>query len=377
VTGLVCAEQLAKNPKVDEVVLADMRLDAARSMMERTKSGKMSVKKVDGTNGSDVQRLLKGADVVVSSMPWGLNGLVLEKAMNAGTDYVDFCMVVESMQAYGKLAKRVENSGITALTAMGEDPGISDSMANYAASKLDEPMESRVMDGDSGVAKGMDFFSLWSPQDLLEETTVPAAVFRNGKMTFVPPLHEREIYEFPPPLGPLPVYQTNHEETYLMPQFIKGLRNADFRIAIDDDFAKAANTLRKIGMHGLKPISVKGVMVRPLDVVVALMPRPVDTSGKVKGYACVVVEVTGLKDGEKKTIKMWTMMSHEKAYELCKTNATGYLVGVGGAVATEMLIEGEVRKKGLFVAEQLDSKKLLARLPAKGLTIEEMVISHR
>jgi saccharopine dehydrogenase (NAD+, L-lysine-forming) len=372
----VCAEQLANNPKVDELVLADMRLDAARAMMSRVKCDKMSAKKVDGTSGNDVKRLLKGADVVVSSMPWGMNGLVLRKAMESGTDYVDFCMVVESMEEYWKLAKQCERSGITALTAMGEDPGISDSMANYAAGKLDEPIESRVMDGDSGVAEGMDFFSLWCPQDLLEETTVPAAVFRNGKMTFVPPLHEKEMYEFPPPLGLLPVYKTNHEETYLMPEFIKGLKNADFRIAIDDEFAHAAKTLRKIGMHGLKPLTVKDIKVRPLDVVCALMPRPVETAGKVKGFACIVVEVTGLKNGKKKTIKMWTIMSHEKAYKQCKTNATGYLVGVGGAVATEMLIEGDVKRKGLLVPEQLDSEKLLSRLPAKGLKVEEEIISH-
>ena len=375
-TGLVCAEQLAKNPKVDELVLADMRLDAARAMMNRVKSSKMSAKKVDGTNGNDVKRLLKGADVVVSSMPWGMNELVLGKAMESGANYVDFCMVADSIEDYEKIKKKCDRSGITALTAMGEDPGISDSMANYAAGKLDEPIESRVMDGDSGVAEGMDFFSLWCPQDLLEETTVPAAVFRNGKMTFVPPLQEKEMYEFPPPLGTLSVYKTNHEETYLMPRFIKGLKNADFRIAIDDGFAHAAKVIRTIGMHGLKPISVKGVSVRPLDVVCALMPRPVDTAGKVKGYACIVVEVSGLKKGKMTTIKMWTIMSHEEAYRLCRTNATGYLVGVGGAVATEMLIDGDVKQNGLLVPEQLNSENLLSRLPAKGLKVEEAVISH-
>src|SRR3990170_8139539 len=105
------------------------------------------------------------------------------------------------------------------------------------------------------------------------------------------------MYDFPEPIGTLPVYNTTHEETFMIPKFIKGIKHAEFQIAVDDNFADVANTLRKIGMHGLKPIDVKGVKVRPLDVVVALMPRPVDLIGKVKGSAGIVIEVIGKKDG--------------------------------------------------------------------------------
>jgi saccharopine dehydrogenase-like NADP-dependent oxidoreductase len=68
------------------------------------------------------------------------------------------------------------------------------------------------------------------------------------------------------------------------------------------------------------------------------------------------------------------MMSHEKAFELCGSNATGYLVGVGGAVATEMLIAGEVREKGLVVPEQLPPDKFIARLPSKGLVVKQEIV---
>jgi len=374
ITGLVCAEQLERNPKVDELVLADAKTDAAEAMAARIKSGKISTAKVNGTDPRDLRRLLKGKDIVVSSLPWQLNRQVLDTAIDLGIDYVDFCLTVESMDDFEKVISECRDAGITALTSTGEDPGISDVFAVHGASKLDVAEEAHVKDGDSGVAEGYDFFSLWSPIDLLEEVTVPAAIFKNGKMTYVPPLSRREVYDFPPPLGPLPVYNTNHEETYLMPRFIKGIKHADFQIAIDDNFAKTANMLRKMGLHSLKEVDVKGVKVRPLDVVVALLPRPVDLAGKVKGYACIMVEVVGLKGRERTKVKTWTMMSHEKAYELCGSNATGYLVGVGGAVATEMLIAGEVREKGLVVPEQLPPDKFIARLPSKGLVVKQEIV---
>lgn len=300
ITGLVCAEHLEKNSRVDEIVLADSRIEAARSMVSRVRSEKMSALRADGTDSDELRKLMKGCDLIISSLPWELNRKVLDLAISTGTDYVDFCLTVDSEEDLKAVISRCQKAGIIALTATGEDPGISDVFAVHGASKLDKVEEAHVRDGDSGVAEGFDFFSLWSPIDLLEETTVPAAVFRNGKMTFDPPLDKREMYEFPPPVGPLPVYYTNHEETYLMPRFIKGLRNADFQIAIDDNFASVSRMLRKLGLHSLKPIDVKGVKVRPLDVVVSLMPRPVDLIGKVKGHAIIVVDVVGEKDGVKK-----------------------------------------------------------------------------
>jgi saccharopine dehydrogenase (NAD+, L-lysine-forming) len=374
ITGLVCAEHLAKNPKVDELVLADMKTADAEKLVSRLRNEKTSVEKVDAGDQEAVRKLLEGADIVVSAVPAEVNKKVIRTAAAAGVDYVDYSLPVDSMAEFEELDKHLASSGITALSAMGADPGISDVFARYAADKLDSPETARVMDGDSGSAEGFDFFTLWSPLEMVEEVTVPAAVFKDGQFEYLPPLHERQIYEFPDPIGPLPVYNTLHEETFLMPANIKGLKYADFRIAVDDNFAQVANTLRRIGLHSLKPIEVKGCKVRPLDVVVELMPRTTELAGKVKGYAGVVVEVTGLKDGKKMMAKVWTTMSHEKAYELFKTNATGYLVGTGGAVGTELLIDGVVKEKGFLVPEQLPAEEVVKRLPPKHLQVgQEMV----
>ena len=373
ITGLVCAEHLEKNELVNELVLADNRIDAAEAMAERLKSSKISVQKVDATDADALRALLKDANLLIASIPAELNKKVIDAAVDTGVSYIDFSMSVDSMEEFEEVDRKSKDQGITILTSMGSDPGISDVFARYAANKLDSAESARVMDGDTAVADGHDFFTLWSPAEMLEEVTVPAAVFKDGKITYVPPLNERQIYEFPQPIGPLPVYNTIHEETYLMSQYIDGLKYADFRIAVDDEFARVANTLRKLGMHSLKPVDVKGVMVRPLDVVVSLMPRPVDLIGKVKGFAGIVVEVTGEKDGQKVMVKVWTTMSHERAYELASSNATGYVVGTGGAVAAEMLLSGEIPDKGVLVPEQIPAEKYVSKLPAKHLDVSEEI----
>jgi len=373
ITGLVCAEHLSGNRRIDEMVLADSRTDSARALVERLGNDRLSAVELDGSDKDAVRRLLKDADVVVSSLPWELNDAVMETAAQMGINYVDFCMSVKTLKDFDSTDRMCRDAGITAVTAVGLEPGISDVLARCAANKLDAPEEAHVIDGDNGVIEGHEWASTWSPVDWIEEITIPAAVFRDGKISYVPPLHEREVYDFPSPIGPLPVYKTVHDETFLMPKYIKGIRNADFRISIDDNFAAMAKMVRRLGLHSKEPIDVRGVKVRPLDVLAALMPSPVEIAGRIKGHGGTVVEVVGLKDSRRTKVKMWTMISHEEAYRRCGTNATGYLVGTGGAVPTELLVEGLVKQVGLVAPEQLPSEEFVARLRGKGLVVNEQI----
>jgi len=373
ITGLVCAEHVARNPRVSEMVLADAKTDGAESLARRLNMDKVSVAKVDGSDPKALKKVLKNCDVVVNSLPWEFMDKVQELAAQTGTNYVDFCLTVAALKDFEPVAKMCRDAGITAITATGLEPGISNALARYAANKLDSAEELHIIDGDNGVIEGHWFASTWSPFDWMEETTIPAAVYRNGKIEYIPPLHEKEIYDFPPPLGPMPVYKTVHDETFLLPRNIRGIRNADFRIGIDDNFVAAARMIRKLGLHSKEPVDVKGVKVRPLDVVAGLMPRPVDIAGKIKGCGGTVVEVIGKKDGKKTKVRVWTFASHEWAYENFRSNGTGYLVGTGGAIPTEMLIDGEVKEKGLFTPEQLPSESFIRRLGEKNLEIKEEI----
>ncbi len=375
VCGLVCAEHLAKHPKVDRLILADRRTEGAEALAARLPEGKAVVQSVDGTNREALAKLLGDCDAVVASMPWHLNLLVLETAAEVGTDYVDFGMPFDGTgPEFDRAAAMCRDAGIAGLVGMGMEPGISDVFAMHAAGTLDRADEAHVFDGDTGHVDGVEYFSTWSPVDLLDEMRVPAAVYADGRLTFVPPMSAKQTYEFPPPVGPLPVYKTNHDETYFLPLGIKTLRNASFNIHIDDAWAEAAAVLRKLGLLRAEPIDVRGNPVRPMDVIAAALPSPVGLADGIRGDTCFVVEVTGEKAGRRTRVRMWAGMSYEDAYRLHRTNATGYLVGTGGAVATEMLLDGEVRAKGLVIPEQLSPEVFLARLREKDVAVHEETV---
>ena len=375
ICGLVCAEHLAKYPKVEEVVLADMDTSGAERLAKRLGQDNIVVQRVDGTNAEELRSLLNEKEIVVATMPWRLNKLALDVSISLGVDYVDFGMPFDSTgPEFDAYSERCRSAGVTAMMGMGEEPGISDVLAVSGARKFQKVDEAHIFDGDTASVEGLDFFSSWSPVDLLDETSVPAAVLMDGKIEFIPPLSRRTEYDFPEPVGRLPVYSTNHDETYFMPTAIKGLKQATFNIGIDDRFAEAATLFRKWGLLSKQPIDVRGRKIVPQHVVAALLPRPEEFAGRMKGDTCFVVELTGEMDGRRTKLRQWTMMAHDEAYGLCGTNAGAYLVGTGGAVATEMLIDGIVRENGIVIPEQLPPDDYLERLAAKGVTIQEETI---
>ncbi len=362
---------MEKHPKVDEIVLADKQIGAAESFVERAGNEKTSLQRTDASKPSDLKKLLKGCDLLISSVPSEMNPRMLDVALAQGVDYADFTIPLETIPKFEGIHKACEDAGITALTAMGSDPGISDVFAMIGASKLDEVHEIHIKDADNAVSPDYDVFTLWCPRDMLEEITMGAAVYSGGEIRWLPPLSRSETYRFPDPIGSHRIYNTTHEETFLIPKFLKDVRYVDFMIVVPDKLAEFANMIRKMGLHGLKPVRVDGIEVKPLDVVAACMPDPVALVEKIKGSAGIIVEAMGVKHGERRKVKTWIAMTHEEAFAKYKTSATGYMVGTGAAIGVEMLVSGDLRKSGFFIPEMLDHGKFVERMREKGLEVHQ------
>ena len=261
---------------------------------------------------------------------------------------------------------------------MGQDPGIRNIMARMGADRLDVVQEIEVRDGDAGTVEGYEFASLWSVDTLIEEVLMPALAFRDGRLVRLGSLEGEEVFEFPAPVGPLTVYNVDHEETNTLPLTIgKGLEAMDFKIAIPEDLAHALKVFQRFGLHRGRPMEVEvkstgeKVNVAPRDMLAALMPDPKTLSDKAKGPACLVVVVRGLKDGKKAGWMFWMTLYHEECYRKYGFNATSYPVGAPMAMASEMMARGEISRKGAFPLETLDPAPFVKRLAEYGIDIQE------
>ncbi len=389
--GSVSATLLSKSPAVERLVVADRSLEAAKGLAEKLDRGRVEAMRVDAGKVDGMAEAFKGFDLVLNLVLPRFNLKIMEACLKAGAHYMDAATdlalakekpgeVVAAPPEALQLAydEAFRTAGLIGLLGMGQDPGITNIMARMGADRLDEVQAIEVRDGDNGSIEGYPFASLWSADTLIEEVLMPALAFRDGKLVRLGSLQGEEVFDFPAPVGPLTVYNVDHEETNTLPLTIgKGLQAMDFKIAIPKDLAHALLVFQQFGLHHGHPIEVEvkstgeKVKVAPRDMLAALMPDPKTLSGKAKGAACVAVTVRGLQGEAKAGWMFWQTLDHQECFRKYGFNATSYPVGAPMAMAAEMIGRGEIDRKGVYPPELLDPAPFLKYFPDYGIVFQE------
>jgi saccharopine dehydrogenase (NAD+, L-lysine-forming) len=389
--GTSVALDLANSKLVSKLVLADVNLKGPEYVKARTKSDKIEISKVDASKPKEVAKVAKKADIVLNGTAIEFNLTVMEGCLKGGANYIDMANgdvefggpMFEDQQ---KMDKQFRDAGIFAICALGIDPGASNIFAKRAADRMDSLDYVKVRDADTGQLEGYEFATYFAPLGMLEECIKDPLYYEgNGKdipkkitdpgYKRSPALTVSEVYDFPKPIGPMKVFRTDHEEAELVPKFIgKPLKSCSFMISLDPTFVEYVKVLKKLGLTSHKPIRVKGMEMAPIDMLVAVMPRPDDLGGKIKGNAMVLTEVGGKMKGESTVIRTWTHISHEKAYEISGMQATVYQTAMPVAVAIEMFAREEIKLSGVNTPESVDPIKFCEYLPAKNTPVFEEII---
>ena len=389
--GSVAGTLLAHRPEVERLVIADRSLEAARKLARHLDSGRIEALKLDANQVDSMAEAFRGVDLVINLVLPRFNLSIMEACLRAGANYMDAATdlalarekpgdVVEAPPETHQLAfdGRFKDAGLTALLGMGSDPGLSNVFARMGADRLDAVDEVLVRDGDNGTVEGYEYASLWSADTLIEEVLMPALAFRDGAFTRLGSLEGEEVFDFPAPVGPLTVYNVDHEETNTLPLFIeKGIRRCDFKIAIPRELADALRIFQRFGLHKghLIEVEVKAtgekVKVAPRDILTALMPDPKDLAGKARGTASMAVVVRGTKGGKKAGWMIWFCLDHQETFRKHGFNATAYPVGAPMVMSAVMIDRKEISKKGAFPPETLDPAPFLKRLPEFGIDVQE------
>ncbi|MEZ0229639.1 MAG: saccharopine dehydrogenase family protein, partial [Planctomycetota bacterium] len=141
---------------------------------------------------------------------------------------------------------------------------------------------------------------------LLDEFSMPSAVFRRGRFLMVPPLDPAERIEavFPPPVGRLVLETTLHSEVATLPRHFadRGVKEVTFRQGFDADFMGKLAFLVRLGLADTTPLD--GTEVSPRRVLFELLRRtpPAKPTGPLRRYEILRALVRGTKDGRPITV---------------------------------------------------------------------------
>ncbi|MEM3852420.1 MAG: saccharopine dehydrogenase C-terminal domain-containing protein [Methanomassiliicoccales archaeon] len=367
--GTVIARHIAKSDVTDSVVLADIDYAQASRVSKRL-GKKASPLRLDASDLRKVEKAAKGKQLVINASLPRFNSNIMEAAYAVGANYID--LALEDSRAPYRLASKWRKKGLTAVVGLGEDPGIS----NIAARLLSEDMVSvdsvKIRDGETAESSKYPFICLFSPETFIKETMEEPVIFSEGKLRKIPRLSDKEMYDFPEGIGPLPVYSVNHEEVYTLPESIgKGVSYVDFKLALTDDTLKYLEVLNSMGFMSEKDIEVRGKKIRPIDLTLKLIPQPASLGKGIRGKAIVLVEVSGKTDDRKAERTLYAAMPHESAYEKYGVTATSFLTGSGAAAGAIQLLEGGNVPAGVVPPEALDPFRYFEILEKLGVMYQK------
>ena len=210
---------------------------------------------LDVTQPASLRRALAGAWATIASLPYRFNLLAMEGALAAGTHYLDLGGLFHMTRRQLPLARAFARGGRMAILGIGSAPGILNVLAARAARDLETVSEVHCLVGASDRTRYREAPPLgfgYSVDTLLDEFSMPSAVFRDGAWRMVPALdpHERIEVRFPPPVGRIPVDTTLHSEVATLPLHFKdrGIREVTFRQGFDPAFMERLAFLVRLGL---------------------------------------------------------------------------------------------------------------------------------
>jgi saccharopine dehydrogenase (NAD+, L-lysine-forming) len=374
--GVVGAGTVAAAPDVTEIVLADIDRGRAARVADTLVAGVGRVVELDAADAPALRDGLRDVDLVVNGLIPEVNLDVMTACLETGTHYVDMAAagprdVVGTADVDEELAmdEVFRDRGLTALVFFGIDPGASDVFARTLYDELDTVERLTVYDGDAGDAEGFAFAPGFSPSTMVEECLIlPPHSFEDGEIVRRAPLTVWREFTFPDPVGTMKVWNVDHEEPQLMPRFLadKGLRSADFFIALPQEWVDLLLVWRELGFDHNREIEFEGCRFRPLDLLVSRLPKPIDLIGKIHGSVCVGTLAEGTLGGEPVRRFMFQTTSHDEAFERLGVQGTGYQTGIPAACAALMVIRDQAPGSGVFAPEQIEPAPFLDLMARHG-----------
>ncbi|MHB8870009.1 MAG: saccharopine dehydrogenase family protein [Thermoleophilia bacterium] len=388
--GFVTSQDLVANGDFGMVTLADYSQRAIDRAKKRIgEPDHVVYARIDAGDPAALEAAFQDVDLVINALEPRFNVNIMQACLRSRANYMDLAQggpryatgTPDSFEFLG-WSQQFKDRGLLGILGMGMDPGVTNVFARYGADRMDEVWHIGVRDGDSGVVPGMEdiFYTLWSPSIAIEECLMPAMVWEDGEHKRLGVFGEAEVFPFPEPLGPQTVYTVDHEEAKTIPLYLpgireKGLKRCEFKYQLDQEFIDVLLVLGKLGLNNPFPINVKGQMVIPRDVVVALMPDPAEVEGEAVGWGVIGTLVEGRHQGKDQKLFYYVKNSYEACREELGASAVAYQTGRPPAAMAGLFARGELTIEGApttgcYPCENFDPEPIVEALRAHGIVME-------
>jgi saccharopine dehydrogenase (NAD+, L-lysine-forming) len=376
--GYVLTWKLASHPAVDQIVLADSDEGRAMDVATRVGAGKTTATQVDARDIQQVAGLAEGAALIINAVIPECDEALMRAALKAKTHYQDMATrtdggtIDDGFLMQMAMDAEFRAIGRTALIHTGMTPGVTNTLAAIGYEELDRCEEVRIKGG--GLFRSEVPIQVWSQETYYIDSQTPTLYFDEGAFHRAEPFAGWEEFDFPLPVGRIPVTLHEHEECATLPRFLpklgeKGLRHVDFKLGGSEEGLKRAKTIIDMGLASPIPRTIKGMTIRPIDVLVAVLPpsTPRDEitrmaqEGRIVDEGVYVVDLHR-KAGEPPAESFYVFPPNIQWVNECLpgANRVSYGTSVPAAIYSGYLLDGRITDWGVLPCEGLSRDVRLA-----------------
>lgn len=353
-------------------IVADFDAARAQGLRDRLSDSRFTSAQIDASNAGDVAQLCRefGITHVLNLVDPRFVVSIFQGAFEGGAHYIDTAMSLSQPHPTRPheipgvmlgddqfaMSDQWRERGLLALCGMGVEPGLSDVFARYACDHLfDEVDKIGVRDGADLEVAGYSFaptFSIWT---MIEECLNPPVVWTQDRGWFTTePFSGAEEFVFPEGIGTITCVNVEHEEVLLMPRWLT-CNEVTFKYGLGQEFIDVLTTLHNLGLDSTAPVSVKGAMVSPRDVVAAVLPDPLTLGDKMSGRTCAGTWVTGTKDGRHREVYLYHITDNEWSMREYGAQAVVWQTAMNPVIALELMAGEAWQGSGVLGPEAFDA----------------------
>ena len=364
--GRAVAYDLARAGGVDEVVLGDVSLPAAKAAARWAGSRRITPARVDVSDARAVQRLLAGGfDVAVGAVSYRFNVALARAAVQAKTSFCDLGGNNDVVDAELALDARARAAGVTVIPDCGLAPGMVSLVAARAlellGGKADE-LRIRVGGLPLHPKPPFNYKLVFSPEGLVNEYWEPAVALRKGRRVELESLTELEELEFPPPFGRLEAFVTSGGASTLPRTMLGKVRELDYKTIRYPGHCAIMKGMLWLGLGDLRPVSVGGTKLVPRELLLELLRRRLTDGDR----DAVLMRVTARKGGRRAGFQMVDLGEPRRGITaMMRTTA------FPAAAVAWMLGSGRIGKKGALPQEScIPAGEFLREIGARGIKLD-------
>ena len=384
---------LMRSDLVDHVIVADRELDLD-GLYARYPRDRVEGVVLDATDSQSLSGLVRRADLVIELLPGRFAYPVARLAVDNGVHLVssmylanpgeqDEQRIHDRKREIQRLDADAKAHGLTVLTEFGLDPGVDLVLSMLAIKELDSVREFYSYGAGipelAAAGNTLKYKFTWSVEGVLRSYLRPAWIIEEGRVV------EISAYD---------VFAPEHMHLMDLPEIggvVECFPNGD-AVKYAEMFG-IRDTVRHMGRytcrwpgHGAfwygmaqsgflsgEPVKVGGRDVAPLDFAMALLGSQAQFwyADDERDIAIVRVDARGCRAGEKSRIVYQLVDRRDLTTGFtAMTRTVGFPVSAGA----QMILRGDIGKRGVVMPVEVPADILLRELRTRGLVIERRVM---